>query len=322
MIVVTGAAGFIGSNIVKGLNERNYRDLVLVDDFSHAKKRKNYGTSVYSELVERSELFRWLEENHRFVQFVVHMGARTDTAEFNWDLFLELNLEYSKKLWQLCVEFGIPMIYASSAATYGLGELGYDDDHGLVPQLKPLNPYGRSKVEFDKWVLQQVRTPFFWAGLRFFNVYGPGEYHKGRMASVVYHAFRQIKETGRMELFRSHHPEFADGMQARDFIYVKDVVRVIIRMMELRPVSGIFNLGTGRASTFLELVNFTFGAMDLKPDIGFIDTPEDIRDRYQYFTEAKMEKLRAAGFGDPFTSLEAGINEYVRQYLLSGDTDG
>jgi len=315
MIVVTGAAGFIGSNVVSGLNKRNYRDIILVDDFSHEHKKRNYEGKIFTEKVERKEFLKWLDDNHNFVQFILHMGARTDTAEFNWDTFLELNLEYSRKIWEKCVEYGLPLIYASSAATYGLGELGYSDSHELVSSLKPLNPYGRSKNEFDKWVLQQLREPFFWAGLKFFNVFGPNEYHKGRMASVVFSAYKQITESGRMKLFRSHHPEFKDGEQLRDFIYVKDVVDVILELMEKRPKSGIFNLGTGKASAFRELVEHTFAAMELTPDIEFIDTPEDIRDKYQYFTQAEMDKLRASGYDRAFTSLEDGIQDYVVNYL-------
>ena len=315
MIVITGAAGFIGSNMITGLNEAGYRDLVLVDDFSRKERERNYVEKQYTALVERKDFPRWLEENHRWVQIVIHLGARTDTTEFDWNVFLELNLDYSKELFTACVEFGLPLIYASSAATYGLGELGYSDSHQVVPQLQPLNPYGRSKNEFDRWVLQQERTPFFWAGLKFFNVYGPNEYHKGRMASVVYHAYRQIGETGAMKLFRSHRPEFGDGMQARDFIYVKDVVSVIRFLMEQRPSSGLYNLGTGRARTFSDLVTCTFRAMDREPVLSFIDTPEDIRDTYQYFTEAEMGKLREAGYREPFTPLEEGVDEYVRDYL-------
>ncbi|MEX0985930.1 MAG: ADP-glyceromanno-heptose 6-epimerase [Bacteroidales bacterium] len=311
MIVVTGAAGFIGSNIVEGLNQRGYRDIVLVDDFSNGSKLRNYQSMTYSSQVNRTTFFTWIRENHRFVQIVIHMGARTDTSEFNWDTFLELNVDYSKQVWEHCVEFGLPLIYASSAATYGFGELGYHDTHEIIPSLKPLNPYGRSKNEFDKWAVQQVRQPFFWAGFKFFNVYGPGEYHKGRMASVVFHAYNQIRETGKMKLFRSHHPEISDGEQARDFIYVKDVADVVIHAMEHRETSGIFNLGTGRASTFLDLVRYTFAALKLEPEIEFIDTPPDIRDKYQYFTEANMQKLRAAGYDKPFTSLEEGVGEYI-----------
>lgn len=315
MIVVTGAAGFIGSNLVAGLNKGSYRDLVLVDDFSRADRRRNYEGKAYTALVHRHEFPGWLGEHHRLVQMVIHLGARTDTTEFNWEVFQELNLGYSQKLFHLCVEYGLPLIYASSAATYGLGEHGYVDGHELVDRLQPLNPYGRSKNEFDSWVLKQEHKPFFWAGLKFFNVYGPNEYHKGRMASVVFHAFRQIMETGEMRLFRSHHPDVRDGEQARDFIYVDDVIQVIRFLMEQRPASGLYNLGTGRARTFLDLVNSTFRAMDREPVISYVDTPEDIRDKYQYFTEAAMDKLRKAGYALPFTSLEEGVERYVRSFL-------
>lgn len=315
MIVVTGAAGFIGSNMITGLNEAGYRDLVLVDDFSRKERQRNYEGKEYTALVERNKFPRWLEENHHWVQILIHMGARTDTTEFDWEVFRELNLDYSKQLFRSCVEFGLPLIYASSAATYGLGEQGYVDSHQVVPRLQPLNPYGRSKNEFDRWVLEQERTPFFWAGLKFFNVYGPNEYHKGRMASVVYHAYRQIEETGGMKLFRSHRPDFEDGMQSRDFIYVKDVVRVIRFLMEERPESGLYNLGTGTARSFSDLVTCTFRAMDREPVISFIDTPGDIRDTYQYFTEAEMDKLRKTGYRESFTPLEEGVREYVRNYL-------
>ncbi len=251
MIVVTGAAGFIGSNLVTGLNNARYKDIVLVDDFSRPDRERNYAGKQFTAMVDRNEFPQWVHDNHRFIQMILHMGARTDTTEFSWEVFQELNVDYSKEVFNLCIEYGLPVIYASSAATYGLGEHGYDDSHDLVPSLEPLNPYGRSKNEFDLWVLSQERKPFFWAGLKFFNVYGPNEYHKGRMASVVFHAFNQIKETGGMKLFRSHHPDFRDGEQARDFIYVKDVVDVIIYLMENRPASGLYNLGTGKASNFL-----------------------------------------------------------------------
>ena len=318
MIVVTGAAGFIGSNIVSGLNQRNYKDIVLVDDFSQPKKRINYNGKIYTEMVERSGFEKWLSENHRFVQIIIHIGARTDTAEFDREVFRVLNVDYSKMIFNACVAYGLPMIYASSAATYGLGEMGYDDSHGIIPKLKPLNPYGESKNDFDRWVLDQEKTPFFWAGLKFFNVFGPNEYHKGRMASVVFHAYNQIKETGRMKLFRSHHPGYKDGEQRRDFVYVKDVVDVVLYLMEERPVSGIFNLGSGKASPFRDLVTFTFRAMGCDVNIDYIDTPEDIRDKYQYFTEANMSKLRSAGYKSPFRTLENGVTEYVRDYLMEG----
>ena len=316
MIVVTGAAGFIGSNLITGLNQSGYRDLLLVDDFSRPDRERNYGEKQFSALLDRRDFSGWIREHHRKVQIVVHLGARTDTTEFSWEVFMELNVDYSKEVFNLCVEYGLPLIYASSAATYGLGEHGYADSHELVVDLQPLNPYGRSKNEFDHWLLEQEKKPFFWAGLKFFNVYGPNEYHKGRMASVVYHAFHQIQETGGMKLFRSHHPEFGDGEQARDFIYVKDVVDVILFMMEKRPESGLYNLGTGLASTFGDLVKYTFEAMDRIPDISFIDTPADIRDKYQYFTEADMGKLRRVGYNKPFTSLEDGVMDYTRNYLI------
>ena len=209
-------------------------------------------------------------------------------------------------------------MYASSAATYGLGELGYDDNESLIPQLKPLNPYGDSKNDFDIWALQQEKKPFFWAGLKFFNVYGPNEYHKGRMASVIFHAYNQIKATEKMKLFRSHNPNFKDGEQMRDFIYVKDLIEVCLFFMHHRKDSGIYNLGSGKARTFKDLVTNTFLAMDKTPDISFIDTPEDIRDKYQYFTQANMSKLRSIGFTRPFHTLEEGISEYVKDYLSSG----
>jgi len=315
MIIVTGAAGFIGSNLLKGLNQSGYQDLLIVDDFSRPDRERNYAGKQFSAMMDRRDLPGWIREHHRQVQIIIHLGARTDTTEFSWEVFLELNLDYSKELFRLCVEYGLPLIYASSAATYGLGEHGYEDAHELVPDLKPLNPYGRSKNEFDQWVLEQERRPFFWAGLKFFNVYGPNEYHKGRMASVVYHAFRQISETGRMKLFRSHNPAFGDGEQARDFIYVKDVVDVILFMMENRPESGLYNLGTGLASTFGDLVKYTFESMNRVPDISFIDTPEDIREKYQYFTQADMKKLRRAGYKRHFTTLQEGIKDYVNHFL-------
>jgi len=216
------------------------------------------------------------------------------------------------------VEFGISLIYASSAATYGLGEFGYNDDHEVPYKLKPLNPYGESKNEFDKWVLQQPRKPYFWAGLKFFNVYGPNEFHKGRMASVIFHAFNQIKATNKMKLFRSHNPDYKDGGQLRDFVFVKDVVEVIYFLMHHRKDSGIYNLGTGKARAFIDLAHNTFKAMGVQENIEFIDTPIDIRDKYQYFTEANMDKLRSIGYSKPFTSLEDGVEDYVKNYLVDG----
>ncbi len=318
MIVVTGAAGFIGSNMVSKLNNENFKDIVIVDDFSNPLKNKNFEGKIYSKKVDRKDLLTWIDEHHRLIQFVVHIGARTDTTEFNWDVLEELNLEYTKNIWKKCVEYGLPLIYASSAATYGLGEFGYNDDHESIEKLQPLNPYGRSKNEFDKWALKQELKPYFWAGLKFFNVYGPNEYHKGRMASVIFHSFNQIKATGKMKLFRSHNPNFKDGEQLRDFIYVKDVVDVIFFLMQHRKNSGIYNLGTGKARSFLDLAKNTFKAVGVKEDISFIDTPEDIRDKYQYFTEANMQKLRCIGYTKPFRSLEEGVEDYVKNFLITG----
>ncbi|MDA9563324.1 ADP-glyceromanno-heptose 6-epimerase [Flavobacteriales bacterium] len=315
MIVITGAAGFIGSCLVAKLNEERFYDLILVDDFSNEQKNKNLEKKKYTAKIERNGFFEWLEKNANQVQFVFHLGARTDTTEFDKSIFDKLNLNYSKQMWQACVKHGLPLVYASSAATYGLGELGYMDDETQVQNLQPLNPYGDSKNDFDIWALQQQQKPYFWAGLKFFNVYGPNEYHKGRMASVILHAFRQIKETDKMKLFRSHNPKFKDGEQLRDFIYVKDVVEVCHFLLHHRKDSGIYNLGTGTARTFLDLVRATFRAMHKEESISFIDTPEDIRDKYQYFTEAEMNKLKNIGFGKEFFSLEDGVKEYVAEYL-------
>lgn len=317
MIVVTGAAGFIGSCLVSGLEKAGYTDIVVVDDFSNEIKNKNLESKTLSAKVDRTQFFDWIKNNHRFIQVVFHLGARTDTTEFNYQIFEELNVSYSKSVWKLCVEFGLPLIYASSAATYGLGELGFQDNHSVIKNLKPLNPYGESKNEFDKWALDQVTKPYFWTGLKFFNVYGPNEYHKGRMASVVFHAFNQISQTGQMNLFKSHNPEYKDGEQLRDFIYVKDLIDVCIFLMENRNYSGLYNLGTGKARTFVDLTKATFAALDKPEAIDYIDTPSDIRDKYQYFTEADMTKLKSIGYNKPFSTLEEGITDYVKNYLAT-----
>lgn len=315
MIIVTGAAGFIGSCLIQKLNELNFNYIIAVDDFSNEEKNKNLVGKKIKERVERKNLFSWLDDNFREVEFFFHIGARTDTTEFNKAIFDELNVNYSKTVWKKCVEYQIPLVYASSAATYGLGELGYDDNEATIPQLKPLNPYGDSKNDFDIWALQQKEKPFFWAGLKFFNVYGPNEYHKGRMASVIIHAFRQINEKGSINLFRSHHPNYKDGEQLRDFIYVKDLIDVCIFLMEHRKNSGIYNLGTGKARSFNDLANATFKALGKEPNISYIDTPIDIRDKYQYYTQANMDKLRSIGYTKEFYSLEDGVKEYVQDYL-------
>jgi ADP-L-glycero-D-manno-heptose 6-epimerase len=317
MVIITGAAGFIGSNLIGYLNRQGLDKIILVDSFDNELKIRNLFKKQYLDRIYRDEYFDWLDQHHRKVKFVLHIGARTDTAEFDRAIFNRLNLGYSKQVWESCTRYQIPLIYASSAATYGSGEHGYNDDHAVVSDLTPLNPYGESKNDFDKWVLDQNNTPPFWAGLKFFNVYGPNEYHKGRMASVVLHAFNQIRDSGRMKLFRSHKPGVSDGGQARDFVYVKDVVQVIFWLFNHQPVSGLYNLGTGKARTFKDLAESTFRAMNLEPMIEYIDTPMDIRDKYQYFTEARMEKLLKAGYQESFYSLEEGIRDYVRNYLVN-----
>jgi ADP-L-glycero-D-manno-heptose 6-epimerase len=325
MIVVTGASGFIGSCLISLLNQDRFYDIIAVDDFkglsahpSHERTGVNLHGKQIMAKVDRTEFPQWLKQNEDQVQFVFHIGARTDTTEFNKVVFDELNLNYTKELWNICAELAIPLVYASSAATYGGGEFGYNDDHAIIPQLKPLNPYGDSKNDFDLWALQQANAPFFWAGLKFFNVYGPNEYHKGRMASVIFHAYHQISESGGMKLFRSHRAEYTDGGQMRDFVYVKDVAEVCLFLMHHRKNSGIYNLGSGKARSFLDLSHATFQAMGKNPSIEFIDTPADIRDKYQYFTEANMSKLKSIGYTKPFHTLEEGVGDYVTNYLLKG----
>ena len=317
MIVVTGALGFIGSCLVKKLNdEGNTRNLMVVDDFYKQYKEPNLENKFIREWIHRDIFLEIVKKMPAKIDFVFHLGARTDTAEQDKAIFDKLNLNYSKEIWNFCTENQVPLIYASSAATYGSGEHGYKDDPKIVSKLKPLNPYGDSKNDFDKWVLKQKKTPPFWAGIKFFNVYGPNEYHKGRMASVIFHTKEQIKATGKMNLFRSHKKGVKDGEQMRDFVYIKDVVDVLYFLHKNQKNSGLYNLGTGKARSFHDLAKLTFKAMGLKPDISFIDTPEDIRENYQYFTEADMSKLKKAGYDKPFYSLEKGIEDYVKNYLL------
>lgn len=314
MIVVTGAAGFIGSNLIEKLNDKGFNDIIAVDKFDNEAKNKNLEGLKIKDKVERNDFFEWLDQNHTETEFIFHIGARTDTTEFDWEVLKNLNLDYSKQVWERCVAYQIPLVYASSAATYGLGDLGYsDEDDNLSYRLQPLNPYGVSKNEFDKWALEQEKKPFFWAGLKFFNVYGPKEYHKGRMASVIWHAYNQINKTGEMKLFRSHNPAYHDGEQMRDFVYVKDVVEVCYFLMHHRKNSGIYNLGSGKARTFKDLVTAVFNNLQKPVNITYIDTPEDIRDKYQYFTEAKMDKLKSIGYDKPFHSLEEGVKSYVNK---------
>jgi ADP-L-glycero-D-manno-heptose 6-epimerase len=316
MIVVTGAAGFIGSYLVGKLNQAGYTDLVLVDRFDDPSKDMNLFQKKYRKFIDRDKFFKWLIKNATDVDFIFHMGARTDTVGLEPDLYQQLNLIYSQRLWNICSEIQVPLLYASSAATYGNGEVGFSDNHKNVSNLRPLNLYGWSKHDFDVWALKQVRTPPFWTGLKFFNVYGPNEYHKERMASVVYHAFNRIKETGKMKLFRSHHKDYQDGEQSRDFVFVEDIADVMLFFMDMQEHSGIYNVGTGKARSFLDLTNAVFNSMKLNPEISFVDTPVDLRGRYQYFTEAEVEKLREVGYSKEFTPLEEGVDVYVGKYLV------
>lgn len=318
VIVITGAAGFIGSFLAGYLNHLGYTNLILVDDFSVEKKAANIADKKYLQLVHRESFFDWMRTETYGVKYIFHLGARTDTTEMDYAVHKKWNLDYSKSVWELCVQKGIALVYASSAATYGNGEHGYNDDHDIVTQLAPLNPYGVSKNEFDIWALQQTTQPPFWAGLKFFNVFGPNEYHKARMASVIFHAFNSIRDTGTVRLFRSHNPNYKDGEQIRDFIYVKDVVSICVWLMQNQPASGLYNTGTGKARTFNDLVKAIFAALNKPESIYYVDTPLDIRDKYQYFTEANMDKLKAAGYTNDFYSLEEGVKEYVQQFLMEG----
>jgi len=322
VLVITGAAGFIGSCLTSYLNEKGYHQLILVDEFSRLDKVNNLKGKKYIHKIERDDFFQWLNTNKPDVQFVFHLGARTDTTEFDYAVHQRLNLEYSQFIWDYCMVNQIPLVYASSAATYGSGVLGYLDDHMLPFQLEPLNAYGISKNEFDKWAIKQNSHPPFWAGLKFFNVYGPNEYHKGRMASVIFHAYNQIQNTGTVKLFKSHRPDYKDGRQLRDFIYVKDILKVCEWLLEhFKNIqgNGLYNLGTGKARSFEDLVLATFDGAEKPVKIEYIDMPSDIRDKYQYFTEAKMEKLISSGYTNPFFSLEEGVTDYVKNYLSNNN---
>ncbi|HEY5406935.1 MAG TPA: ADP-glyceromanno-heptose 6-epimerase [Ginsengibacter sp.] len=320
-IVVTGAAGFIGSCLVSFLNKEGYNHLILVDDFSKKDKDVNLNGKNFLQKIEREFFFEWLQNVNPKIEFVYHIGARTDTTEFDYSVHEHLNVEYSKKIWMYCSEKKIPLVYASSAATYGAGELGYKDDELIIEDLRPLNPYGVSKNEFDKWALKQNSRPPAWSGLKFFNVYGPNEYHKARMASVIFHSYNQIIKNVFVKLFKSHKPEFKDGEQLRDFIYVKDVLKICFWFLncwqtkEASFISGIYNVGTGKARSFNDLVKATFSGMDIDPKIQYIDMPEDIRNTYQYYTQAEMQKIKEAGYNEKMYSLEEGVDDYVRNYL-------
>jgi ADP-L-glycero-D-manno-heptose 6-epimerase len=318
MIIVTGAYGFIGSCMVQYLNEKGHRDIVVVDDFYKEKKEPNLAGKRIREWIHRDIFQKWFSKHAKYVDVVFHLGARTDTTSHDKEAFDTLNLDFSKEIWKTCTRVGIPLIYASSAATYGDGEHGYTDDHEGLSALKPMNLYAESKHQFDLWAIPQKNAPPRWAGLKFFNVYGPNEYHKGRMASVVWHGYRQIEETGVLKLFKSHKKGIKDGHQQRDFIYVKDITDICLFFFEHNCPSGIYNAGTGEARTFLDLGKSIFAALDRKRSIDYIPTPENIRDTYQYYTQADMTKLRGIGYQKEFTPLEEGVKEYVQNFLVSG----
>jgi ADP-L-glycero-D-manno-heptose 6-epimerase len=313
-ICITGAAGFIGSCMVSFLNQKGYTNLILIDDFSRIEKSSNYMNAICYKKIERNNIDDFLE-NENNIEAIIHFGARTDTTEMNYAIHEELNVIFSKKIWTFCTDKNIQLIYASSAATYGNGEFGYIDEHALSDKLVPLNPYGVSKNEFDKWALKQEKTPMNWYGLKFFNVYGPNEYHKKRMASIIFHAFNQIKNVGATTLFKSHNSNYEDGGQLRDFIYVKDILEITFWLLTNLPDSGIYNAGSGKANSFKTLASCLFKTLNKPELIHYIDTPIDIRDKYQYFTEATMQKLISVGYTKPLYTLEEGIKDYVTQYL-------
>jgi ADP-L-glycero-D-manno-heptose 6-epimerase len=324
MILVTGAAGFIGSVIVKELNDLGKEDLLLCDHFESKDKWKNLRGLKYDSFVQVEDLFShpiWKKAGG--LKAIYHMGACSDTTEHNMDFLYKNNTEYTNRLLSLAAQRNIPIVYASSAATYGDGEQGYSDDHKGITKLKPLNKYGYSKQLSDEWILKQSKKPKVWFGVKFFNVFGPHEYHKGKMSSVVYQSFNQIREVGDVKLFKSHRPDYRDGEQLRDFVYVKDVVRAMIQLIEAgkkKPsLSGIYNLGTGEARSFLDLVKATYKAMDLEPRIQFIDMPLELQNQYQYYTQAEMSKLKKALPKFKFMKLEDAISDYVRNHLAQKD---
>lgn len=314
-LLVTGAAGFIGARFVESCRARG-QDVVSVDTLPCFMERAEHRGLDFGRQVDRDILFRWLETESPPLAGIVHLGACTDTTELDEEYLRRVNLEYSQRLWDFAISKALPMVYASSAATYGDGALGYSDDEALIPQLRPLNPYGESKRLFDLWALEREKAgqaPPAWSGFKFFNVYGFGERHKGKMASVVLHSRDRIQSTGTARLFKSHKAGIADGHQSRDFVHVGDVVKCLHFALEKPIKRGIFNLGTGQARTFLDLAKATFQALGALEKIEFVDTPQELRERYQYFTQADVAKLRAEGYAEPFTPLEAGVTEYVRR---------
>ncbi|HZV61762.1 MAG TPA: ADP-glyceromanno-heptose 6-epimerase [Methylophilaceae bacterium] len=324
MIVITGGAGMIGSMIAWHLNSVLGRDdLVIADRFSQPDQWQNLCHRRYANYLDKDELLPWLENTQEKVDAVIHMGAISATTERDFNKLVQDNIRYSQQLWQWCAKHEVPFLYASSAATYGDGSHGYDDNEANLDELRPLNGYGYSKQFFDQWALRQVReknpVPPQWCGFKFFNVYGPNEYHKERMASVALHSFNQFRELGTVKLFKSNLPEYADGMQLRDFVYVKDAAAIVAYFLDNQGKSGIYNVGTGQARAFKDLAMSVMNSMGKKPSITYIDMPQDLHGKYQYFTEANIEKLRAAGYTQLFHTLEDGVGDYVQNYLMKSD---
>jgi len=325
MIIVTGGAGFIGSNLVAGLGEAGKGPVTIVDRLGHDDKWKNLRRHEIDELVDPDGLEDLLQRRVHDVTHVVHMGAISATTETDADLIAETNVRLPQRIWRWCVQHAVPLIYASSAATYGDGSAGFDDDGSpdALARLLPMNAYGWSKHVFDRWVARQVAdgapTPPQWVGLKFFNVYGPNEYHKGGMMSGVTRAYPGAARGEPVTLFRSHHPDYPDGGQKRDFVYVKDCVDVMLWLLDNPGVNGLYNLGTGRAQTWLELMGALYAAVGREMKVAWKDTPEEIRDRYQYFTQAEMGRLRAAGYDRPFRTVEEGVADYVTAHLATDD---
>ncbi|MEJ0105451.1 MAG: ADP-glyceromanno-heptose 6-epimerase [Bacteroidota bacterium] len=324
VIIVTGAAGFIGSCLTGYLNRKGYYNIIIVDDFNDESKRHNYDEKKICARVDREELFDWLNRYKIRIDFIFHLGAQTNTDEPDYSVYEALNVEYSKKIWNYCTEKNIPLVYASSDATYGAGEQGYDDNE-LPEKLKPINSYGISKNEFDKWALAQSKEsncPPFWAGLKFFNVYGPNEYHKGAMASAILHSFQQVCAEGKIKLFKSYNPGYKNGGQSCDFVYVKDVVDVCYWLMQKsvdntgKQVSGLFNVGTGTPRTFDEMAGIIFKVLERNAVIEYADEPPPGRDDYNQFIKADITRLREAGYRKNFYSLEDGVKTYVQHFLL------
>lgn len=322
MIVVTGGAGMIGSMIAWHINTvlgRN--DIVIVDRQQHPDQWQNLCHRKYANYLDKDELIQWLDKRQD-IDAIIHMGAISATTERDFNKLVQDNIRYSQSLWNWCAEHRVPFLYASSAATYGSGESGYDDNESTIDSLRPLNGYGYSKQFFDQWALQQAaenKAPPTWAGFKFFNVYGPNEYHKERMASVAFHSFNQFRENGTVKLFKSHKDGYADGMQLRDFVYVKDAAAVVAHFINHQAPSGLYNIGTGQARAFKDLAEAVMTSMGKTPSITYIDMPTDLHGKYQYFTEANMAKLRKAGYTQPFYTLEDGVRDYVQNYLLQAD---